>query len=69
LGKSQFKFSPGKQFSRPHLQNNQKDWWSGSVVPGLPTKCKGPEFKPLYCKKKKKKPNIITRMKCTGDVL
>jgi hypothetical protein len=50
LGGSQFKVSLDKQFSRPHLQNNQSkmDYRYGSSV-------RVPEFKPLFHKKKKKK--------------
>jgi hypothetical protein len=45
-GKSQFKASLGKKFVRPYLEKNHK---KGGEAQGV-----DPEFKPQYCKKKKK---------------
>jgi hypothetical protein len=46
----------GKQFARPHLQNNQSkmDWRHGPCgrTPALPAR--SPEFKPQFYQKKKK---------------
>jgi hypothetical protein len=58
-----FQASPGKQFARPYLKKNpsqkkkrkRKKNWAGGVAQG-----EGPEFKPLYQKKKKKEKNLIT---------
>jgi hypothetical protein len=55
-GRSWFKVSLGKQFARPHLQNNQSkmDWRHGPCgrTPALPAR--SPEFKPQFYQKKKK---------------
>jgi hypothetical protein len=51
-GASQFKASPGKQFStvlETPSQKSSSQKRAGGVAQGV-----GPEFKPQYCKKKKK---------------
>jgi hypothetical protein len=45
-----FKAILGKQFVRPYLEKNPSQKRAGGVAQGV-----GPEFKPQYCKKKKKK--------------
>jgi hypothetical protein len=41
--------TPGKQYVIPYLKKNLSQKSAGGVAQG-----KGPEFKPQYCKKKKK---------------
>jgi hypothetical protein len=48
----QFEASLGKLFLRLYLEKNQSQKRAGGVA-----QCVGPEFKPWYCKKKKKKTN------------
>jgi hypothetical protein len=49
-----FKVSLGKQFSRPYLDKTRHKNRAGGLAQG-----EGPEFKPQYHKKKKKKDKTI----------
>jgi hypothetical protein len=55
-GGSRFEASLGKQFARPYLEKNPHKNRAGGVAQGV-----GPEFKPEYCQKKKKKKVLIRK--------
>jgi hypothetical protein len=52
--RSQFEASLVKQFVRPYLKKKKSQKRAGEVTQGI-----GPDFKPQYQKKKKKKAGIL----------